>query len=193
MITVTGGQVRTLTITPTAPPEPAQTGKSRDGGGGILSNAGRAAGLFVGIVLLIMIIAAVVIGLWAKRRRNAGRMAVRSNAGDDTPQRRPSRLSQMALVSPANPRSAGETVAPGIQTSDWGLSNPADKSPTGTITPLDRRTSYGRMVDQRLDPVALWNPLHDNGSHVSVRSFRDDQDYSRRMLRVSFIRILFIG
>lgn len=149
--------------------------------------------MFVGIVLLIMIIAAVIIGLWARRRRNAGRIAVRSNAGDDTPQRRPSRLSQMALVSPANPRSTGEAVAPGIQTSDWGLSNPADKSPTGTITPLDKRTSYGRMVDQRLDPVALWNPLHDNGSHVSVRSFRDDQDYSRRMLRVSFISTLPIG
>ncbi len=187
MITVTG-QVRTLTITPTAPPEPTAPTEKSKSGGGLLSNTGKAAGLFVGVVLIILVIAAVIIGLWAKRRRNAGIMAVTSNAGDDTPQRRPSRLSQMALVS-GNQRSAGESGVPGIQTSDWGLSNTAEKSPTDTMTPLDRRMSYPRVVDQRLDPVALWNPLHDNGSHVSVRSFRDDQDYSRRMLRVSSVLI----
>ena len=75
-------------------------------------------------------------------------------------------------------------TVPSIQTSGWGPGNSTDKSPADTLN-ADRRSSYPRVVDQRLEPTALWNPLHDNGSHVSVRSFRDDQDYSRRMLRVS--------
>lgn len=78
----------------------------------------------------------------------------------------------------------GPTI-PVIQTSGWGPSNGSEKSPADTLSAVDRRSSYPRVVDQRLEPTALWNPLHDNGSHVSVRSFRDDQDYSRRMLRVS--------
>ena len=80
----------------------------------------------------------------------------------------------------------GPTI-PVIQTSGWGPSNAngSEKSPADTLSAVERRSSYPRVVDQRLEPTALWNPLHDNGSHVSVRSFRDDQDYSRRMLRVS--------
>ena len=74
-----------------------------------------------------------------------------------------------------------ERIAPTIQTSGLGTGNGSEQSPADT---LDRRNSYPRVVDQRLEPTALWNPIHDNGSHVSVRSFRDDQDYSRRMLRV---------
>lgn len=173
-----------MTITPTAPPEStAQAANSRRRGG-LLSNTGKAAGLFVGVVLILFIIALLIIrGILARRRRKAEAIAIASHTtGDNTPQRRPSRLSQMGLVS-GNQRPSGGRVVPGIQTSGWGPGNGAERSPTDT-TPLDR-TSYPRVVDQRLDPVALWNPLHDNGSHISVRSFRDDQDYSRRMLRVS--------
>lgn len=80
-----------------------------------------------------------------------------------------------------------EKIVPAIETNGWGPGGSAEKSPTDTPTLVDRRRSYGptRVIDQRLEPTALWNPLHDNGSHISVRSFRDDQDYSRRMLRVS--------
>lgn len=180
------GQVKTLTITPTAPPE--FTGQAENSGspGGLLSNAGKAAGLFVGVVLILLIIAALIVrGILVRRRRKAEAIALTSNTGENTPQRRPSRLSQMGLIG-GNQRPNGGRVVPDIQTSGWGPGTGAERSPTETTTtPLDRRTSYPRVVDQRLDPVALWNPLHDNGSHVSVRSFRDDQDYSRRMLRVS--------
>ncbi|MCJ1428378.1 hypothetical protein MMC29_006287 [Sticta canariensis] len=184
VITVTG-QVKTLTITPTAPPESTAQAENSSRRGGLLSNTGKAAGLFVGVVLILFIIALLIIrGVLARRRRKAEAIAITSNTGDNTPQRRPSRLSQMGLVS-GNQRPSGGRVVPGIQTSGWGPGNGAERSPTDTTTPLDRRTSYPRVVDQRLDPVALWNPLHDNGSHISVRSFRDDQDYSRRMLRVA--------
>ena len=66
-----------------------------------------------------------------------------------------------------------------------GLSK--DDTAVDTVGLMDRRRSSNpmRIVDQRLNPTAVWNPLHDNGSHASIGSFRDDQDYSRRMLRVS--------
>ena len=83
-------------------------------------------------------------------------------------------------------RRKNEKAVPSIQTSGWGAGNTVEKSPTETM-PIDHRSSYPRVVDQRLDPVALWNPLHDNGSHVSIRSLQDHQDYSRRMLRVSLL------
>ena len=84
-----------------------------------------------------------------------------------------------------------KSTLPSIQTSSWGPGNGAEKSPAGT---LDKRNSYPHITDQRLEPTAVWNPLHDNGSHVSVRSFRDDQDYSRRMLRVSrFLTFILRG
>lgn len=177
--------MKTLTITPTAPPEPTAQAQNQGHKNGLLANTGKAAGLFVGVVLIILIIAALIVrGILARRRRKAEAIPTTSTTGNNTPQRRPSRLSQMGLVS-GNQRPNGGRVVPSIQTSGWGPGNGAERSPTETTTPLDRRTSYPRVVDQRLDPVALWNPLHDNGSHISVRSFRDDQDYSRRMLRVS--------
>lgn len=78
-----------------------------------------------------------------------------------------------------------ERSLPQIQTN--GLSASEKRPGNDSITPTDRRSSFPmRFVDQRLDPVAVWNPLHSNGSHVSVSSFRDDRDYSRRMLRVSY-------
>lgn len=137
----------------------------------------------MGLAMMFLLMAAAIITFCYKRRRPADVTVVTSNTGGFTPQRRPSRLSQMGLVTGHS--RAGARVVPGIQTSGLGQGSGTEKSPTDINTPMDRRTSYPRVVDQRLDPVALWNPLHDNGSHVSVRSFRDDQDYSRRMLRVS--------
>lgn len=44
-----------------------------------------------------------------------------------------------------------------------------------------------RITDQRLDPGQVWMRYeNDNVSRMSVRSLRDDQDYSRRVLRVCF-------
>ena len=91
----------------------------------------------------------------------------------------------MGLVSSEN--RSGDRMVPTINTGGWGAMNEgSERSPNETVTPMSRRTSYPlRVVDQRLEPAAVWNPIHDNGSHISLRSFRDDQDYSRRMLRVA--------
>ena len=140
-------------------------------------------GLAVGLASGFSIIVIMVLW-WLFLRRKKREFSARTNrVGDKTPQRRLSRLSEMGLVS-GTAQTAGDKRLSSIQTSGWGASTNVEKSPSDANTPLDLRSSYPRVVDQRLDPVALWNPLHDNGSHVSVRSFQDDQDYSRRMLRV---------
>ncbi len=185
-MTITG-QVKTLTVTPTAPPAAAATTivAAKDNNGGFFSNTGKVAGTFVAVGIIIFAIAAALVWFFLRRKRQEDAATIPSTVGGNTPQhtpqRRPSRLSQMGLIGGA---SEGEKNIPRLQTSGWGPGNSAEKSPADTLS-ADRRSSLPRVVDQRLEPTALWNPLHDNGSHVSVRSFRDDQDYSRRMLRVS--------
>ncbi|KAI4181176.1 MAG: hypothetical protein L6R41_006776 [Letrouitia leprolyta] len=180
VMTVTG-QVKTITITPTVPPMAKQTSQV-DEGGGFMSHPGKVAGLFVGVGLIICLAAAAVIWLFLRRKRNAEDEMAASTAGGETPQRRQSKLSTMGLL--GGTKRPNRKSVPQIQTSGWGTGNTAEKSPTDT--PIEyRRSSYPRIIDQRLEPAALWNPLQDNGSHVSIQSFRDDQDYSRRMLRVA--------
>ncbi|KAL9630305.1 MAG: hypothetical protein Q9204_004788 [Flavoplaca sp. TL-2023a] len=181
VMTVTG-QVKTITITPTIPPSGAVVAQlSRNDG--FMSHPGKVAGLFVGVALIICLLAAALIWFFIRRKRKAEAETIASMGGGETPQRRQSKMSTIGLLGGTR-RSNNRKSVPRIQTSGWGPGNSTEKSPTDT--PIDyRRTSYPRVVDQRLEPAALWNPLQDNGSHVSIQSFRDDQDYSRRMLRVS--------
>ncbi|CAO1596874.1 hypothetical protein XANCAGTX0491_000701 [Xanthoria calcicola] len=181
VMTVTG-QIKTITITPTIPPNGAVVAQpSRDGG--FMSHPGKVAGLFVGIAVIICLLAAALIWFFIRRNRNAEAEAMASTAGGETPQRRQSKMSTIGLLGGTRRTNKRRSV-PKIQTSGWGPGNSMEKSPVDT--PVDySRTSYPRVVDQRLEPAALWNPLQDNGSHVSIQSFRDDQDYSRRMLRVA--------
>ncbi|KAF6239820.1 hypothetical protein HO173_002366 [Letharia columbiana] len=191
-VTTVTGQIKTLTITPTSPPATATTiiTAAKENNGGFFSSSGKVAGTFVAVSIVLLLLIAGVIWFFLRRsrRRQPEPAAISSVAGSSTPQRRPSRLSQMGLVGAGGPQreKTGPTI-PVIQTSGWGPSNRdgSEKSPADTLSAVERRSSYPRVVDQRLEPTALWNPLHDNGSHVSVRSFRDDQDYSRRMLRIA--------
>ncbi|KAL8647779.1 MAG: hypothetical protein Q9210_005355 [Variospora velana] len=180
VMTVTG-QIKTITITPTAPPTATGLAQSRDGG--FMSHPGKVAGLFVGVGLVTCLLAAALLWFFYRRKRDVEAETIASTVGEETPQRRQSKLSTMGLLGGTR-RSNNRKSVPTIQTSGWGPGNSTEKSPTDT--PIDySRTSYPRIVDQRLEPTALWNPLQDNGSHVSIQSFRDDQDYSRRMLRVA--------
>ncbi|KAL8797259.1 MAG: hypothetical protein Q9182_007213 [Xanthomendoza sp. 2 TL-2023] len=184
VMTVTG-QIKTITITPTVPPTGAVAAQSSPEGG-FMTHPGKVAGLFVGVALMICLIAAALIWFLLRRRRKRSAEAetLASTVGAETPQRRQSKMSTMGLLG-GTKRSSKRRSVPMIQTSGWGPGTSTEKSPSDT--PIDyRRTSYPRVVDQRLEPTALWNPLQDNGSHVSIQSFRDDQDYSRRMLRVSW-------
>ncbi|KAI9845707.1 MAG: hypothetical protein M1837_004540 [Sclerophora amabilis] len=182
VMTITG-QLRTVTITPTEPPKANMPLEKSDGR--FFSNAGKVAGLFVGLALIILIVAAAVLYLfWRRHQRALGAAAA---AGSDhgshqSPMRSRSRsMSELGLIS-RNSTLMGEKSVPQIQTVGPSGTMGAPVSPT---SPLDKRSSQARIVDQRLDPGLIWNPLHDNSSRISVRSLQDDQDYSRRVLRLA--------
>ena len=185
------GQVKTITITPTQPPKATTTAQPAASEGGFFTHPGKVAGLFVGVGLFIFIATAGSI-LWCVRRHHRRPLtpAADSEPDDDIRQRRPSRMSQMGLIA-AGRGPLGEKVLSPIQTSDWGPAS-STKSPDTNSSPLDKRRSFPLIVDQRLDPGTLWSPHHDNDSRISVRSLQDDQDYSRRMLRVSANQIHLI-
>lgn len=87
-------------------------------------------------------------------------------------------MSQLGLVN--------DDKAKGVPRISAGMWPAADAPGDSAASPeRDRRGSRAKVVDQRLDPSALWNPLNDNSSRVSVRSLQDDRDYSRRVLKVS--------
>lgn len=139
---------------------------------------------------MALIIVILVFGLiWCTccRRRNKNSIPIGSNPGDHGASRRSSRMSQFGF---AVQRRSGNWTKDLPTLSTAGLNNGSgnEKSPLDTTSPVSRRTSgHMRIVDQRLDPDRLWAQENGNGSHISIRSFRDDQDYSRRMLRVSVV------
>jgi len=142
-------------------------------------------GVFVGVAIAIVALAFLIIWCTCFRRRNKDSITIDSNPGDNGVSRRSSRLSTLGF---AVKRQSGDWTKDLPALSTAGLNNGGgnEKSPMDTTSPVSRRTSgHMRIVDQRLDPDTLWNQEHGNGSHVSIRSFRDDRDYSRRMLRVS--------
>ena len=145
-----------------------------------MHNTGKVAGVFslVGVAVAALIGVAV----WAvyRRRRHADSVPVGSVAGGDTPQRRPSRLSEMILAGGTTRSSVHGIQTAGLESGDYGET-------TADITPVTPRASYPCIVDQRLNPDdSLWEPLRrHNGSHASLHSLQDNRDYSRRMFRVS--------
>ena len=101
--------------------------------------------------------------------------------------RRSSKLSHLGFS--VKRRSSDWNHLPRVATSGLNSGSGNEKSPVDTIEPVSRRVSGPmRVVDQRLDPDSMWSQEHGNGSHTSLRSFRDDRDYSRRMLRVGSSR-----
>lgn len=169
-----------MTITPTQPPQSTTPMEEQTKKTSIWSNAGKVAGLFVGLALLILLVAAgVVYCLWRRRRARQAAVASDYTFNHSTPPRsRP--ISELGLINDSR-TIMGERVIPGNSTTALSQTPIAGYSPTESL----RRNSQGRIIDQRLNPGLLWNPTIDNSSRISVRSLQDDQDYSRRVLRVS--------
>ncbi|KAL8792481.1 MAG: hypothetical protein Q9195_004937 [Heterodermia aff. obscurata] len=173
------GVITTITVMPSNPPlETILTQNSSDGG--FMHNTGKVAGVFS----LVGVAVAALIGLaiWAvyRRRRHSDSVPVGSVAGGDTPQRRPSRLSEMILAGGTTRSSMHGLQTAGLESGDHGET-------TADITPVTPRASYPTIVDQRLNPDdSLWEPLRrHNGSHASLHSLQDNRDYSRRMFRIT--------
>ncbi|KAI9852592.1 MAG: hypothetical protein M1838_000246 [Thelocarpon superellum] len=178
VMTVTGG-LQTVTITPTAPP-PSSAPVTQKPTSTFFNSAGKVAGLFVGLAVIILLTAAGIL-LWCWRRRHPALFAPGSHTTGGSPPRTRSRsMSELGLISD-DKDTLGSKSLPRLSTGMWGGAGVSGDSPTSP----DRRSSNARIVDQRLDPGTLWNPIHDNSSRVSVRSLQDDRDYSRRVLRLA--------
>ncbi|KAK6336145.1 hypothetical protein TWF696_001711 [Orbilia brochopaga] len=175
-VTTIEGQQRTVTITPSS--EPTSSSFAVDAGSGhtFFSDAGRVAGVFVGLAAAVILLVGLVF-IVRKRKLDRRKSVGSSNnpemgmsgagspnlgTGSSSPSGRPRSTSTLGLVG--------------------GYSN-NDKAPvitTGGFTETDR------ITDQRLDPNQIWMRFdNDNGSRVSLRSLQDNQDYSRRVLKLT--------
>lgn len=187
------GQVQTVTVTPTTPPTSIAQQQPTTGSNSLLSNAGKVAGLFTGLALLILLIAGIsLFCCWRRRQHRSVVAGTEASTGDSTPRPRSRSMSQLGLINDGG--SKGKQL-PRISTGMWSgadTSGDSRESPQST----DRRNSQAKIVDQRLDPGQLWNPYHENSSRVSVKSLQDDRDYSRRVLKVSlhpFLDVVWTG
>ena len=173
--------------TPT-PPTPAAQAKDGD----FFSNPGRAAGLIVGLILVLILIVAGV--LFYRRRQSMRRSALYApgstggvisagGAGFFGNGRRGRSMSTLGLVGEKSPHPA----TPPDRASAATAAAAAAGLPTAGGSPPQ---GGGAIYDPRLDPGSLFMRFdHQTGSsRMSVRSLRDDQDYSRRVLRVSLLQ-----
>lgn len=161
---------------------------SNSGGDNFFDNAGRVAGVFT--VLALLLITLIFALFWYLRRRRqkgallgadspklgsfGGGGIVIGSAGQE--KRRSRSMSTLGLAVPY--ASDRPPLPPLIVTTNSGSSG--GSGGILTITP-------DRITDQRLDPGQVWMRFeNDSVSRMSVRSLRDDQDYSRRVLRVCF-------
>ncbi|KAL2065540.1 hypothetical protein VTL71DRAFT_3210 [Oculimacula yallundae] len=166
--TVTG-QVRTVTVTPTVPPNAQATNpltqEGKDGGGGL--GTGGAVGLTIGLVALVALVGAAVFFFYRKRRRD--------QAGADDLSRRGSSAGFGAAAVPS--RTMSENSRYVLGTDGRRVVETWEPGETAEV-----RRSRLIPVDQRLDPFSPVYQRGDNKSRESVNTIRDDHDYSRRMV-----------
>ncbi|KAH7317774.1 hypothetical protein BKA65DRAFT_107952 [Rhexocercosporidium sp. MPI-PUGE-AT-0058] len=163
------GQVRTVTVTPTVPPNAQATNgltPSNKGSGGGLGTGG-AVGLTIGLVALVAIIAAAVFFFLRKRRRE-------QEAADNL-SRRGSSAGFGAAAVPS--RTMSENSRYVLGTDGRRVVETWEPGETAEV-----RRSRLIPVDQRLDPFSPVYQRGDNKSRESVNTLRDDHDYSRRMV-----------
>ncbi|TVY44170.1 hypothetical protein LOCC1_G004928 [Lachnellula occidentalis] len=166
--TVTG-EVRTVTITPTSPPNSATlvapVSKNKNASG---ISTGGAVGLTIGLVALVAIISAIVYFCLKKRRKD--NEAERLNP--DTSRRG----SSAGLGGPIPSRTMSENSRYVLGTNGREVVEAWEADLPGS------RKSRLVPVDPRLDPFSpVYQRACDNKSRESVNTIRDDLDYSRRI------------
>lgn len=161
------------------PPALEQTGLS----------GGAIAGVVIGTLLGIAVIALAAFLLWRRRKSSDA-----EGGSSGSPKRKGSVLSRAGLLGAARPQSMAEvnyddpySANPTTRTNSFRHSMmfgaasategiaPAGPLGSGSDSGSDKRLSKPLVYDQRLNPTALW-VHHDNGSRVSMQ---DQQDYSR--------------
>ncbi len=167
--TVTG-QVRTVTVTPTVPPNSQNVNgtsqKKKSDNGGL--STGGAVGLTIGLIVAVGIAGAVIYFCLRKRRQEKegeeysimNRRDSSVGLGGQIPSRTMSENSRYVLGTDG--RQVVETWEP-------------DRDTSGS------RRSRLMPVDPRLDPFAPVYQRGENKSRESINTIRDDHDYSRRV------------
>ena len=159
------GQVRTVTITPTAPPTAGDNNALMQTSGNSGLSTGQAVGLTIGLVALVAVLGAVIFFCIRKRRHIAAEHFEDVVRGDSSSGQLPKRT--MSENSRYMLGTDGRQVVEG-----W------EPEPEGAGS----RRSRLIPVDPRLDPFA---PVYQRGdgskSRESVATIRDDHDYSRRV------------
>jgi len=164
--TILGSQL-TITVTPTSTgPNSSSLPINSGGGSGFFSNAGRVAGVFVGAFAAI----ALIVGLlfFLRKRGNDRRKSVNSSIH-----------AEMGMSGDGSPNSGG-SASPN--------NRPRSTSTLGVVGTMaqEKSTAVTTLTDQRLDPNQIWMRFqNDNSSRVSLRSLQDNQDYSRRVLKLA--------
>jgi cell wall integrity and stress response component len=165
------GQVRTVTVTPTTPPDSlnitgAATKKSSSSG----LSTGGAVGLTVGLVALVALICSIIYFCIRKRRKEKARAAA-----DDINSRRGSSAGLGGHI-PSRTMSENSRYVLGTD----GRQVVETWEPETRDAPGSRRSRL-MPVDPRLDPFAPVYQRGENKSRESVNTIRDDHDYSRRV------------
>ncbi|CAD6446111.1 e8131479-f94b-4739-9e84-30a81c898609 [Sclerotinia trifoliorum] len=161
------GQVRTVTVTPTAPPSESSTSSvSRKSAGGLTT--GGAVGLTIGLVALIAIIVGVTYFCIRKRRQQKAEEYAAVNSR---------RESLAGVGGPIPPRGMSENSRYVLGTDGRRV---VERWEPELNTPGSRGSQL-MPVDPRLDPFAAVYQRGENKSRESINTIRDDHDYSRRV------------
>jgi cell wall integrity and stress response component len=171
-MTVTG-QVRTVTIVPTSPPSSSEQNTTTKKSKSFAHSPGKIAGLVIGLLAFFALLIVLAL-LWRRHKRNQ-QEAIPSTPVPDTPGGHSSNRTMSQLGGMGGSMASKYGDQPQIVIGGYDGRGG-----------LPRRDSPPRLVDQRLDPGLTFS--HDNASRVSMRSLQDNQDYSRKVLRVSQIR-----
>lgn len=151
-----GGSIRTITA-PSEPTAPGDTNDVENKGSGL--TGGAIAGVVIGVLGGLALLAALIWFLFVKRRRDR----------DDA--------DPAGLGSPGRGASPGRIATPG--SAEMSESRYGGSAAGG---PSDKRRSHLMPVDPRLDPFSTgMYPSDHNRSRESFNSLQDNQDYSRRV------------
>ena len=156
------GTVRTVTVTPTpGVPSSSEQGTISSQGGGL--GTGAAVGIAVGIIAILVAAGILAFCMW---RRKKNRQAA-------------------AMFGSPSPRGSSSGMMSSTKAAEAGATPPYIGRPTEGSWETDgstKRRSTLMPIDPRIDPAhsGIYN-RHENISHDSINTLRDDQDYSRRV------------
>jgi cell wall integrity and stress response component len=164
----TTGEVRTVTVTPTVPPNSqnlATVAKKHGGGGGL--STGAAVGLTVGLVALVAIISTIIYFCVRRRQKE------RQRALEEVEESRSG--STAGLGGPIPSRTMSENSRYVLNTDGRQVVESYEGDLPGS------RRSRLVPVDPRLNPHAPLYQRGENKSRESVNTINDHHDYSRKV------------